>query len=177
MIFISAGHHLKDPGAVANGVQENQLTIILRDLVTKALTKMGAKFKVDNDTETLAAYLGRIKTGTGSVICELHFNASAGKAEGIEVIIPERNTADERALAAAICDAGHATMGLLYRGVIDETKSARKRLGLMRKEGINVLVEVCFITNKSDLKKYESGKALFAQKLAELLKKYDDLHQ
>jgi len=177
MIFISAGHHLKDPGAVANGVQENLLTIDLRNLVTQSLTKLGAKYIIDKDTETLAQYLGRIKSGTGSVICELHFNAGSTKAEGMEVLIPERNTEEERTLGAAICDAGHATMGLRYRGVFDETKSHRKRLGLMRKEGINVLVEVCFITNKSDLEKYEGGKGLFAQKLAELLKKYDDMKQ
>lgn len=33
--FISAGHHDNDPGAVANGYQENELTKELRNIILK----------------------------------------------------------------------------------------------------------------------------------------------
>lgn len=173
MIFLSAGHDLKDPGAVANGVKENELTMELRDLTHAALKRNRASVSIDKDDETLAQYLRRIKPGTGSVVCEIHFNAGQETANGIEVLVPDRSTTHERALAAEICMAGVDIIGLRNRGVKDETQSHRGRLGLMREEGMNVLIEVCFITNTLDLARYQENKRKFAAKLAYILQKYD----
>ena len=55
--FISAGHHLKDSGAVGNGYKENELTIEFRNLVVSACLKRGLKVITDKDTFELPNFL------------------------------------------------------------------------------------------------------------------------
>src|SRR5688572_10702284 len=85
-IYISAGHHKKDPGAVANGLKEADLTVKVRDRVIQHLMGFngaeiveGDKWRIikDDDNETLAEYLKRIQPGDGSVVVEFHFDAAA----------------------------------------------------------------------------------------------------
>lgn len=184
MIFLSAGHHLKDPGAVSNGVQENLLTIELREMVVRELQKLGKKidvdFKIDDDKETLSQYLSRIKTGSGSVVFEIHFDASSSsQATGTTMLIPARQWTKEfiveKEFGREVVDICSTVLGIKNRGVIDETQSHRGKLGLMREEGINGLLEVCFVTNKDDLQKYNQNKQTLAKVLASLLIKYDAL--
>ena len=178
MIFISAGHFKKDPGAVANGYKEAELTIEFRDLIIAELEKLGAKFISDRDDENLGEYLGRIKTGNGSVVCEIHFNAAAPSATGVEVIIPNRYTTEEFDCAAELALAIQSSTGLVLRGrkgVKSESETHRGSLALMRKEGITVLPEMCFISNINDLNKYFSKKNEIAAKFAEILTKYEAL--
>ena len=184
MIFLSAGHHLKDPGAVSNGLQENLLTIELRDMIVRELQSSGKvldkDFKIDDDKETLSQYLQRIKTGNGSVVFELHFDASGlAEATGTTMLIPAREWTKEfiieEKFGKEVVNCCSTILGIKNRGVIDETQSHRGKLGLMREEGINGLLEVCFITNKEDLRKYNLNKKVLAKLIAELLIKYDEL--
>lgn len=91
MIYLSAGHNKRlagaDPGAVYGNIKEADLTVELRDLIIEKLTGLNAKFITDSDDETLQAYIARIKPGSGSVLCELHFNSSVNLASGTETII------------------------------------------------------------------------------------------
>lgn len=178
MIFISAGHHDKDPGAIANGHKESDLAKDLRDLIIEQLKLLGCKFISDRDEENLSEYIGRIKTGNGSVVCEIHFNAANPQATGIEVIIPNRHTQEEFDCAKELALSLHLSTGLVLRGnkgVKSELETHRGSLALMRKEGITVLPEICFISNAWDLEKYIPKKKEIAIKFAEILKKYDDL--
>jgi len=50
--------------------------------------------------------------------------------------------------------------------LINESESHRGRLGLMRKKGIVVLLELCFIDNQQDFSKYELVKNELAIKHA-----------
>lgn len=176
MIFLSAGHHLKDPGAVANGYRENQLTMQLRDTIATELQKLGASFSLDKDTETLAEYLGRIKPGSGSVVCELHFNAGSATATGIEVLVKDNADADSTSLARDMVVSGSDIMKIFNRGVRSESQSHRGRLGLLHiNAGISVLAEVCFITNEDDMRKYKTNIGILSHTWAELLIKYDAL--
>lgn len=161
MIYNSAGHHNTDSGAVAthNGVkyQENKLAIEFRNGISKRIT--GRKYKVieDKDNETLSQYLTRIKPGTGSVLCESHFNSFDNKtATGIEVVIPDNYDKYDYQLASMIAVGLHKITGLPLRnngtGVITETQSHRGKLGFLRKPGVNVLIEYGFISNPNDVK-------------------------
>lgn len=47
------------------------------------------------------------------------------------------------------------------------------RLALMREEGMNALIEVCFITNWNDLQRYRKAKQAIARDIAAVLVKYD----
>lgn len=161
MIYNSAGHHLKDTGAVATyegkKIQENQIMMRFRDKISKRVISKGYKVIEDNDKETLSQYLNRIKPGTGSVIFEGHLNSFVNaKATGIEIVIPTEHTPAEYKLASMMAQGLHRITGLTLRnggtGVITEKQSARGSLAIMRKPGINILAEYGFISNSSDMK-------------------------
>lgn len=181
MIFISAGHNPNgknpDPGAVAHGVREADLTIELRDLIEIELAKLKAKFITDRDNEPLVEYLNRIKPGDGSVVFEIHFNAAESyKATGVETVVPASASAHEIQFAQELSAAVNRHTGLQLRGdkgVIREGKTKRGRLAIMREEGMNALLEVCFITNISDLNRYRKAKQAIAKDIAAVLVKYD----
>lgn len=180
MIFNSAGHYKQDPGAVANGYKEADLTIEFRDLLNKELKALGAKTISDKDEENLGEYLSRIKTGDGSVVHEVHFNAATPSATGIEIVIPDRHTTDEFNCARELAAAINQFTGLKLRGdkgVITESATHRGKLAVMRPEGLNVLTEMCFISNPNDLEKYFAAKHSIAKAFAVILKKYDDAKQ
>ncbi|MGE9312897.1 N-acetylmuramoyl-L-alanine amidase [Niabella sp. CJ426] len=182
MIFISAGHNSKskkvkaDPGAVANGYKEGDLTIEFRDLVCKELDALKAPYITDADEETLAMYLQRIKTGPGSVVIEYHFDAASNPAAtGTTGLIEIEADRLDKAFAKELTESTAAILGIRNRGVLDEGQSHRGRLGLMREDGIICLVELGFITNKSDLDRYFANKQLLARRHAEIIVKYENI--
>jgi len=180
MIFVSAGHNpggvKPDPGAIGNGKREADLTLEFRNLVTAELHKQGAKFITDNDNERLGEYLSRIKTGTGSVVLEFHFDAAVSeKATGATVLIEADACKNDKAFAKELLDATTSLLGIKNRGILSESESHRGRLGLMKEEGILALLEICFISNPSDLSAYEKYKTFLAAKIAAILIKYEAL--
>lgn len=174
MIFLSAGHHLRDPGAVSKWGIERDLAIELRNLVEAYLKTAKASYVIDKDTETLGQYLERIKPGNGSVVVELHWNAAMSTtATGTEVFIADNHTKLSKELAAEL-SAGIATkIGIKNRGVKTEKESARGRLAFVREGGTNCLIEVCFISNPDDMAKYQKAKCELAEYIANVLIKYD----
>lgn len=182
-IFISAGHVSDpkspkyDPGAISNGQTEASLTKELRDLIIPYLEERGSRVVKDLDAESLGQYISRIKPGTGSVLCDIHFNAGQPTANGVEVLVKDGAENAEIQLGIEICKAANKTCGLKSRGVKSEKQSHRGKLGVLHtKAGISVLVEVCFITNESDLDKYQAGKTELAKAVADLLYKYDAVY-
>jgi N-acetylmuramoyl-L-alanine amidase len=176
MIFISAGHHLKDSGAIApGGRQENKTTIEFRDLVVNFLNRKGAKFVKDFDTETLAEYLKRIDTGSGSVVLEFHFDAANTKASGCTAIVGTDAQANDKAFATEIAAITSSSLSIRNRGVINEADSHRGRLGLMREQGAVCLLELAFIDNAKDMIQYDANKNYLAEKIADILVKYENL--
>ena len=180
MIFTSAGHNpggLKtDSGAVGNGKRECDLTIEIRNLVFIELTKRKLKTICDRDDETLAAYLKRIETGSGSVVLEFHFDAADSiTATGSTALIGNDADANDKAFAKELVDTCSSVLGVKNRGVLSESMSHRGKLGLMRESGIVALLEVCFISNKEDLVKYNEKKQELAVKIADILERYEKL--
>ncbi len=182
MIFISAGHSAnslknRDSGAVnKDGVQEGKLTIEFRDLVCKELDKLGVKYIKDSDEESLSMYLQRITTGNASVVIEYHFDAATPQATGTTSLVEVEADRLDKAFAKEIADTTAITLGIKNRGVISEADSHRGRLGLMREEGIICLSELCFITNPTDLQKYNTNKNTLARLHALIIKKYEDIY-
>lgn len=161
MIYNSAGHHNNDSGAVATHdkvlYKENVIAMAFRNGISKRITSKGYKVIEDKDSETLSQYLARIKPGSGSVICETHMNAfSKASATGIEIVIPTNYSKEEYRLASLIAVGLNKITGLTLRnggtGVITEAKSKRGSLGIMKKEGTVVLIELGFISNPNDVK-------------------------
>lgn len=177
VIFPSAGHHDKDPGAVYNGVKEADKTKEFRDLISYYLTEIGQSHIMDKDHETNAQYQNRIKPGTGSVILDIHFNASANQeANGTEMIVANNASKESISLAEELAEGTAAILGVRNRGVKTEAQTARGRIGILNlKAGIAVLAEICFISNADDMAKYEICKNHLARFYAYTLIKYDNL--
>lgn len=178
--FISAGHTpfgIKvDPGAVSNGYREADLAVVIRDLVIKELLNLGVKVIQDKDDERLGTYLERIKTGTGSVVLEFHFDAAASStATGTTALIEAEADRLDKAFAKEIVDCCATTLGIKNRGVKSEKESHRGSLALMREEGIICLLEVGFITNKQDIQLFQANKERLAFQIARIVKKYEDM--
>ncbi len=177
-IFLSAGHNpigiRPDPGAIAHGKREADLTIELRDLVLSFIEK-SYRVITDKDCESLSDYLKRIEPGEASVVLEFHFDAFNGNATGSTSIVGTDADKNDKNFAEDLVNTTASTLGIKNRGVKCESTTHRKRLGLMRKKGIVSLLEVCFIDNKADMAKYEEKKRVLAKAIALILMTYDDL--
>lgn len=172
--YSSAGHHLKDPGAIGvNGRKESEEAMEFRNLVNEELRRLGKSVIQDDDRETLGQYLGRINPTDKDAVVEFHFNAFNKKVSGTESIVAD--DANQRSLDfGAEMSAGFAKiMGIPDRGVKRESQSARGRLGLMRKKGAVILHEIGFIDNPVDMAAYDRNKVNLACFAAKLIAKYD----
>jgi N-acetylmuramoyl-L-alanine amidase len=180
MIYISAGHNPKglrpDPGAIGNGFHEADLTVEFRNLVVAILRGKKIEVITDKDDERLGTYLERIKTGNGSVVLEFHFHAAASAtATGTTALIGNDADRLDKAFAKELVDANASILGIKNRGVKTEADSHRGSLGLMREQGTVALLELCFISNSEDLRKYQQNKNASASKIAEIVERYEKL--
>ena len=170
-IIISAGHGGTDPGASGNGYIERDLAIELRNLIVSELKALGISALSDDDKNALKQTLLwlRGKFTTGDILLDIHWNAAGNPdANGSEVIIPQIASAFEKDLAAAILKC-FTSFGYRDRGVKPETETARKSLGWMRPNAENILIEVCFISNITDIKLYQANKQGIARRVAATL--------
>ena len=177
MIYLLAGHHNTDPGAVGSGYKEADLNKKIRSAVAKELDALGCNYILDKDSETLNQLLGRIKPGSGSVLKDIHWNASDNaKATGVEVFVADNANKDSIAFANELLTATVKLTGLTSRGVKTEKQSARKQLAVLRtKAGIAALLEIGFISNKKDVESVLNVLPQLAKEYAKILKKYEDL--
>lgn len=180
MKYISAGHCSAqgpnyDPGAPGiNGRWEANETVILRDAVINEIKKRGYTDIVqDLDSENRNEYFQRIKTGDGSVVVEFHFNAGPRSATGTEALIAVDASRLDTAMAFELACATSVILGIKNRGVKSEATTRHKRLGLMRETGIVTLVEVCFITNASDMAAYDNNFEALIRQYADIIIRYD----
>lgn len=172
-LFVSAGHGGSDPGAVGNGYKEADLTIEFRDILVAELRVFGIEAITDPDdnfTRKTLAWL-RGKFGSKDILFDIHWNAGVPSAHGSEVIVPNVASKFEKDLAAELC-AALTTFGFRNRGVKPESETFRKSLAWMKPNAENVLIEICFLTNDSDMKLYEANKRGIARKIANVLRTY-----
>ena len=174
-IFLFAGHSNADPGATGvRGRTEAVETIALREAVRRHFTA-AYKVMIDDNRDSLSTVLAKAVTGSGSVVLDLHFNASASSdATGVEVLVGDDAQANDLALARDVLDVVVKATGLRSRGIKREGETPRKRLGVMRESGAVCLLEVCFISNPSDMAAYDAAIDTIAQNLALVLMRHDD---
>lgn len=179
-IFVSAGHTNtpgRDRGASGNGFIEGALNEEFRELLLFELKLLGVKGISDGKNTILSESIRffKNKTSTNSIVLDIHFNAATPKATGTETLIPKISSKFERELAEKLSATIGNTLGIQLRGrrgVKTEADSHHGRLGWMRLKGENILLEICFITNKKDIKSYQTNKYLLAKKIAKILFDY-----
>lgn len=182
-IIISAGHTNvpgKDRGAMGNGYVEGALTVEFRDLIVQAIKCIDHKAKViiDSNANALSHSITYFRdlVDKDSIVVDIHWNASTPRATGTETFVPSNPSQDELALANDISEQISKTLQIPKRGqfrgihgVKSESESHHGRLGWMKIIGINVLIEVCFITNVDDMQKYEDNKVQLSKEIAQIL--------
>jgi N-acetylmuramoyl-L-alanine amidase len=171
-IILSAGHGGKDPGASGNNYIERDLAIELRDMVVAELQKEGIEPLTDSNTNALSQTLAwlRGKFSKRDILVDIHWNASANaEAKGSEVIVPDNASQFEQDLASYLLKI-FAFVGFKDRGIRPEKLTARRSLAWMKADAETVLIEVCFITNLTDMKLYQANKWGIARKIAGVLK-------
>jgi N-acetylmuramoyl-L-alanine amidase len=180
-IYLEAGHHLSDPGAVTQTpdgqLTEASLTTALRNLVAVKLNELAAiqnkavLVVTDSDAMNLSqtiVHAGR-QTKACDIVCSIHFNAGPPAASGTETFIAFPASEAEQLLAQRLQKAMCTALQLPNRGVKTELQSARRRLGILHHPAQNVLLEVCFITNPTDLSTYLQKQDLVAEAIAKSL--------
>ena len=166
-VFLIAGHN--GYGTGANGfIDEGKETIILRDLIAKNLYDMGIVAVKDDNTTPLTKVVQwlRSKMTKKDICIDIHFNASSNKlANGSEVFIPTNNTPDEVELANMFKE----TLSKFFkdRGVKTENESHHGKLAMLSGfDCCNILIEVCFVSNKLDSDLYFNNRDKIAYELA-----------
>lgn len=181
-IYLIAGHNGRGTGAKGlNGTDEGEMTIELRDDVAKILESDGLCVTTDLNYLPLRGVLEWLKiVKPRDVVIDIHFNAfGSPNAHGTEVIISNDATHTEIKFAYDLQKAIVNALGTRDRGVKREKQTARKRLGMLSgtpRAAINVLLEVCFITNPEDLKRYDENYGKLIQNISEIIKNFVNLH-
>lgn len=165
-IFLSAGHSRTDPGAVANGRREADIVVEFRNMVELYLRRdPRLSVRIDGDygldNWPLAKAVTQVKAADLAV--EFHCNAASASATGVETLSHPRHFELGRHICAAI--ASH--LGIRNRGAKPENAGQHSRLAFVQAGGI--IVEILFITSRSDLAAYDDRKWLAAREVARVL--------
>lgn len=187
-VYLTAGHNVvngKGTGAFGvpclqypDGFDEAREAIVLRDLVSDHLRLHGVPVDNDDNATPLRRVLDWLRqvARPNDWCIEIHFNAAAATASGVECVVANDHTMKERDMARGICKAVNNAAGIRIRerapgreGVIIENETARGRIAFLRSPAAahNVLVEVCFCTNKKDVEKYFTHRKAIARRIAE----------
>lgn len=166
-IVITAGHSIADPGAVAGGLTEADICTDFRNLVAHYLRKDGIPFVTDGkDGENLplAKAIALVRANPSALSVEFHCNAAANPAAtGVESLSSETG----KAIGAALCQAIADAIGIKNRGAKGEAAGQHSRLGFVQAGGI--IVELFFISNPQDVRRYLDRKWLVAKAVAGVL--------
>lgn len=164
-MYISAGHSEVDPGASAFGRKEADIAVETRNIVSFYLQRDKIPHELDGfGTVNLPLSSVVKKSRNHRLSVEFHCNAGPATATGVEVLCAPK----DNKIAAKICEAISATLGIRNRGVKPENAGQHHRLAFVQAGGM--IVELFFITNKKDLLAYDERKWLMGREIARILK-------
>lgn len=171
-VTVTAGHSNKDPGAVNGKFKEAELVSQFRNAVAYYLREAGIQYKTDGVgilNQDLNAAIKLIKGS--SVAVEFHMNAATSKqANGIETIALPQSKVLAQKLSQAVADVfGSRLRG--DNGWIDQSKSARGKLGFVNAGGL--IVELGFISNDEELAQFNAKYWTAAKAVAKVLIEYE----
>lgn len=165
---VTAGHGNGDPGAVAGVHTEADLMVELRDIVAHKLRNTGHEVVTDGaPRQNWALRLALALIKGREVAVELHMNASTNPlASGVETL----SLLKDKALAQRISFNIAKVLGIKLRGEggwLDQVNSHRGRLAFVTAGGL--IVEVAFISNPDELRRYLDRKWTVAGAIADAL--------
>ncbi len=164
-IYLSAGHSIKDPGAISGNAREADIAVEMRNMVSAELNRMGVLHSVDGiGAQNPPLTQAIIEARKAEFPVEFHCNSFANQtATGVETL----QGAEDKALGAEMCAAIAGALGIKNRGAKPESSGHHARLGFVGAGGI--IVEMFFISNSDDLAKWRKNKAAAARAVAAVL--------
>ena len=164
-VFLSAGHSNVDPGAVGFGRREADIAVDFRNKVAFYMDRANFSFEMDsNGTTNLPLKETVVKARKHLIGLEFHCNASTNPlATGVEILCAQK----DYKLAAKICVAIASCMGIRNRGVKSENAGQHHRLAFVQAGGM--IVELFFISNPDDLRKYDEKSWTVAKSVVDTL--------
>lgn len=165
-VFLSAGHSNIDPGAVGGGWREADIAVEMRNMVSFYLSRAGVAHDLDGSgTVNLPLRDAAAAARKHSIAVEFHCNAGPATATGVETL----QSAADTALGKSLCEAIAGALQVRNRGAKPENSGQHHRLAFVGAGGI--IVELFFISNADDRKKWSERKWLAAQAVAEVLQR------
>ncbi|KAA0992777.1 N-acetylmuramoyl-L-alanine amidase [Dyadobacter aurulentus] len=161
-IILTAGHYGFKSGAWRSWFDEGTETIILRDLLTKALRKRNIKVTNDSNHERTGNVIRWVNQDAAEtdLLIEIHFNAVDNpNPSGVECFVQLYEPSDfEKKVATELCEAIETTLNIPNRGVKTPPYSQHRTIGIIDRTKVQaVLLEVCFMSNPSDVNKYRDN--------------------
>lgn len=166
-LFISAGHSDTDPGAKGNGYSEADIVLEFRDMLATELEVLGVSFGRDGSAGSNLPLRDAINLAKSyDLAIEFHCNAfHLPSATGVETLSRSHHHSLTNKLNALIS----STLGINNRGSKGESSGQHSRLGFIS-QADGIIVELFFISNPEDVRKYQENKNVLAKRVAELLK-------
>ena len=158
IITITAGHNNKDPGAVNGKVTEANVVTDMRNIIVKKLRALGHTVRTDGEGDDNKTLSEAVKLISGSVIAiEFHLNAAASKsAGGVEALSDSKHKNVSQDICLGISKVlGNKTRGN-EGGWKPENSGQHSRLAFVSNGGI--ILEAFFISNDTELNKYNANK-------------------
>lgn len=157
-IAIDAGHGGSDPGSIGNGLKESHVTLQVAKKVEKALEKRNVKVFMTRKNDTYVGLQERVNLASKAKVdtfVSIHTNSfSSSSANGTETYYSlaraSTKVSDSKQLATFIQNRLYKALGTTNRGV----KTAN--FAVLRTTFPSTLVELAFISNKSDAAKLGS---------------------
>ena len=174
-VYVGIGHGGSDPGAVANGFKEKDLTLSIGKYCNERLRQYGIETKISRTTDIDSSINSKVAASNsfGADVCmDIHINAGGG--DGSEVYY-SHTSAPGKKLAQSIVDAMSA-IGQNTRGIKTRlSSSGNDYFGMIRDTNAPaVLVECAFIDNKTDIQiiNTEAERKAFGYAIADGVAKY-----
>lgn len=174
-VYVGIGHGGSDPGAVANGFKEKDLTLSIGKYCNERLKQYGIETKISRTTDIDSSINSKVAASNAfkaDVCMDIHINAGGG--DGSEVYY-SHTSAPGKKLAQSIVDAMSA-IGQNTRGIKTRlSSSGNDYFGMIRDtDAPAVLVECAFIDNKTDLAiiDTEAERKAFGYAIADGVAKY-----
>lgn len=159
--YIDAGHGGPDPGAAGSGYQEYRLTAELAKQVSAYLSGSHGISSYTNTKGNDYKYRHPEANAMDcGVFVSIHFNSGGGT--GTESFVHSINSAaGSKVLQSAVHSKLVSALGLNDRG------RKAEQFAVVSGPLPSVLLEICFIDNASDMKKYQSRKDAVARAIAQ----------
>ena len=146
-VFLDPGHGGVDPGAVANGIKESELNLIIADKVKKKLESKNVQVMMSRTSDITVALGDRAKIANeygADTFVSIHQNSSTPIASGIETFY-QFNKIQYIPFASKIQDALISNTGANNRGAKPEDFNVIRTSNMP-----SALTECGFITNSDD---------------------------